>query len=61
MSEKKQEWTVKELIETLSYMMPASKVTLLDADTDWTITKFSVREVDGEVTFYPSDFSEMRK
>ena len=57
----KKEWTVKELIETLSSMKAESKVVLLDADTDWIIDKFSLSEDENEVTFFPSDYSEMRK
>lgn len=58
----KHKWTVTELIVHLQTMPQNAPVTLLDADTDWTIESFSVSASnDGEVTFYPCDFNEMRK
>lgn len=59
----KREWTVAELAQMLSHVPQDAAVKLLDADTEWTISKFDVihEEIDGknELWFYPCDYSEM--
>ena len=58
----KRTWTVHELIEELNSLTPHLKVNILDADTDYIIEKFSVIDCgDGEVTFFPCNYNEMRK
>lgn len=62
MSNTKRKWTVRELITHLETLPENSSVVLNDADTDWIIESFAVVDSnDGEVTFFPCDFSEMRQ
>jgi len=56
------EWTIAELIEELSKHPQDAKVRLEDADTLWTILKFttSFNSADNEFWFHPSDYGEMK-
>lgn len=54
------EWTVAELIEALSACNPSYTVTLQDADTMWTIPKFSLQVSEGNIHIIPCDYPEMR-
>jgi len=59
---KEQEYTVGELIDALAALAPrGSKVKLEDADTSWTIPKFSLHyDVKGDVLWIsPCEYSEM--
>lgn len=57
------EWTAGQLAQMLSHIPPDAKIRLMDADTNWTITKLEVIYENGagqnELWFYPSDYSEM--
>lgn len=59
---KEREYTVGELIDALAATAPrASKVKLVDADTAWTVPKFSLEyEVRTDVLWIsPCEYSEM--
>lgn len=55
------EWTVAELIAELARAPADAKVRIMDADTYWTIPKFTVQFdlKDGCYWFYPCEYSEM--
>lgn len=56
------EYTVGELIDALVASAPrGSKVKIVDADTSWTIPKFSVRYEVGSDTLWidPCEYSDM--
>lgn len=58
------EWINSELIAELSKLPADAKVRLEDADTNWTIPKFTVSYANGEgeneIWFYPCDYGDMR-
>ena len=53
-------WNVGQLIEWLKTKDQNLPVKLIDADTYWTIEKFNVTQEDDGVTFWPSDYPEMK-
>lgn len=57
------EWTVGELIDKLSAAPKDAKIRIQDADTNWTIVKFTCGYKDdpNEFWFYPSDYGDMQK